>query len=678
MSNDLTIESARARIQQLVEEIATLSKAELPSEEFFQKYIERVVAATDGFGGAVWLIGASAKENQSEFQLCGHVNFSSSLFQSDEAQRGALLKVLSDVVVSKQARILAPEQPVTAENPFPTPTPNKTQYAFLQVPIFLQQQALGVVQVWLKPYVTPKNYAEFITFLASLSSYVEQHLQAKRTGNLVVENQRLQHLLRFSSDIAGTLDAIEVARLTANYGRDLVGCERASVLVLEGDLWKVLSISGQEIVESKSAMVKSMAAFVAAHHGNGVAELQVLSKKELLERAEASKTGEELALSAGVTDQIDLAYFELSHLQSAVICPMFDLDKNLIGACFFETTKESYFDRPQGKTEFPAAGKMADWVSKHGSRALVAAREYQTLPLLGTVQRIRAGKLLLTGKQRNRFLTKAGVIGGILLLVALWPAQWKVDGNCTISSLKRSVVVSEVPGRVETVLVREGDRVKKGQPIAQIDTRRLQLELQGAIQDKLRYLAEADRVRALGDEASAQVALLQSKSLEETEKRIRSDIESATLRAPIDGVVMTKDLELRNGEVMQAGSPFAEIDGTDAWQLQIEIKERDISMVENALAKFGQLDTNFILYSHSAHVIHTKLDDHKQISAMAYPKEKDNVFLVTIDKPEIPQALLANVRPGLSGRAKIELGHRPLVFNVVRSVYRWFRFKWIG
>ena len=684
MSNELTIESARARIQQLVEEIAILAKSELPSEEFFHKYIEKVVAATDAFGGAVWLVGAGGKENQSEFQLCGEVNFQSSLFQTDEAQRGLLLRILSDVVTAKQPRILAPDQPASAENPFPTPSLNKTMHAFLHVPIFLQQQVLGVVQVWLKPYVTAKNFAEFITFLSSLTGYVEQHLQAKRTGNLVIENQRLQHLLRFSSDLAGCLDSTEVARLAANYGRDLVGCERASVLLLEGEHWKVLAISGQEVVESKSSMVKSVAAFVEAHCGE---EMQVLSKKELLARAGVGEEGQipevegavpAIVAQPGTTDQIDLAYFELSHVQSAIICPMIDSDKALVGACFFETTVEAFFEKPQGKTEFPAASRMADWVAKNSSRALVSAHDYQTIPLLEVAKRVRAGRLLLTGKKRNRFLTKFGVVAGIALAVALWPAHWKVDGNCALNSLNRSLVVSEIPGRLEAVLVREGDRVKKGDPLAQIDTRRLQLELQGTIQDKLRYLAEADRVRATGDEASAQVALLQAKSFEESEKRIRSDIESATLRSHIDGVVMTKDLELRAGEMLQPGAPFAEIAGTDSWQVQMEVNERDISMVEGALAKNGALDANFILYSQSGQIVRTKLTDEKQISAMAYPRDKENVFLVTINNPDIPAAMRNNVRPGLTGRAKIELGHRPLLFNVVRRVYRWCRFKWIG
>ena len=45
-----TIEAARTRIQRLVEQIAALSKAEISSEEFFGKFLERVTSATDAKG----------------------------------------------------------------------------------------------------------------------------------------------------------------------------------------------------------------------------------------------------------------------------------------------------------------------------------------------------------------------------------------------------------------------------------------------------------------------------------------------------------------------------------------------------------------------------------------------------------------------------------------------------
>ena len=159
------------------------------------------------------------------------------------------------------------------------------------------------------------------TFLTSLATHVEQHLQSRRLGNLVVETQRLQHVLKFTSDLAGSLDPLEVARLSSNYGRDLIGCERCSVLLLEGDRWRVMSISGQEVVEKKSAMVKAMSAFVGAH---AAPELVLLSKKELIARAEApngSENGGELTVAIRRTDEIDLAYFQLAHVVSAAVAP---------------------------------------------------------------------------------------------------------------------------------------------------------------------------------------------------------------------------------------------------------------------------------------------------------------------------------------------------------------------
>jgi hypothetical protein len=681
-----TIEAARTRIQRLVEQIAALSKAEISSEEFFGKFLERVISATDAKGGAVWLVGSRAQDNKSEFQLCAHVDFASSLFGSDETQRTAILKILTDVVRGQDAIILSPTHANAADvSPPGDGSVNRTPYPFLHVPLHLNGQGIGVLQIWLQPYVQAKNYTEFVTFLNTLTPYVEQHLQSRRLSNLVLETQRLQHLLRFTTDLAGSLDSLEVARLTANYGRDLAGCERTSVLLREGEKWKVLAISGQETVEPKSSMVKAMAAFVEAHVAQ---ETRILDKKELLERAEANKPGAvapaapstSSALSAPSTrtDDIDILYFQLSHVISAVVCPMLDADKEISGAIFCESTFEGYFDSAGGKSEVLPARRVTEWVANFSGRTLAAARDYQTLPFLPVSQRVRGTRLLLTGKKRNRILFKTAVFAAILLGILLWPARRHVDGDCAIQALRRAIVVPEISARVETVLVHEGDHVRKDQELARLDTRRLKLDLDGTEQEKLRYTAEADRVRAAGDEAGAQVAMLEVKVLDQQAKKLQADIDSATLRSPIDGIVMTKDLELRAGEVLQQGAPFAEIDDPASWQLHAEINERDIAAVEQAFQEKGPLDLTYILYSQSAHVLHARIDSRQQISASAYPREKDNVFLVTLDNLSIPPDILKDIRPGLTGRAKLELGRQPLLLTIARKFYRWCQFRMIG
>jgi multidrug resistance efflux pump len=223
--------------------------------------------------------------------------------------------------------------------------------------------------------------------------------------------------------------------------------------------------------------------------------------------------------------------------------------------------------------------------------------------------------------------------------------------------------------------------VKKGDPIAQLDTRRLETELEQNEQEKRRYYAESERQRGLGDEASAQSAFLQARVAEENEKRLRMDIEAATLRSSIDGRVVTKDVELHTGEAIQPGTVLAEVASFDAWELQMEVDEKKIGKVEAVMPRNGQgspRDVNFILYSQSSVKLHGKLERFEQLSAAAHPRDTENVFILTIPNVEIPAELRPALRPGLTGRAKIDLQRRPLVVIWGKGIWNWFRMRMIG
>jgi biotin carboxyl carrier protein len=699
MAQEQSIEAARARIQRLVDEIAALSKRDVRTEEYLQQFLVRAVQASDAKGGAVWLVGQRSADGKHEFQLAAAVEFESSLFQSDEEQRATILGALAEVVQTRKAAILAPAHQETEPGSLQgqlgqihaapeRPAPNKTPYPFLHVPLHLKEQVLGVLQVWLQPYVTAQNYNEFSVFLGSLATYVEQHFQSRRLGSLVLETQRLQHLLKFTGDLAGSLDPLEVARLAANYGRDVIGCDRCSVLARQGDRWRVLAISGQENVEKKSAMVKGMAAFVGAHARE---EFVVLSKKELLARAEAgrnprgpdSTNGESAqnAIALRATDEIDLAYFQLSHVISAAIAPLLDHEKQLIGAYFAESTVEGFFDPSPGAKELPAPARVTEWLAAHTGRSLQGAQDYKSLPFLSITRRLRDVKLRLMGPKRNRFLFKLALFLALAFGVSFYPKMDRVDANCSLLPVHRGAVVPEVPGRVEKVHVREGDHVVEGAEIAQLDTKRFETELEATRQEMRRLFAEAERYRGLGDEGSAQIAFLQASVAEQNEKKVKADLAATTLRSPIAGVVLTKDVELRTGEFIQAGSNFAEVAAFDAWELQVDVSEKEIGRVEEALPRAASgtgKDVTFILYSQSSHTLHARLERHEQISAAAYPREKENVFVVTLQNIAIPPAIQPAMRPGLTGRAKIDLGRKPLIWIVARKVWHWFELRLIG
>jgi hypothetical protein len=694
MSQEQAIEAARTRIQRLVEEIAALSKRDLPTEQFLSEFISRVAQATDARGAAVWLVGSRSAEGKAEFQLAAAHEFESCGFQSDEVQRALILRALTECVTQKKPVLLAPmqQQPdpgsqeaqlaqlrgeVAAQQP-----QNKTPFPFLHVPLPLKEQVLGVVQVWLQPYVTQDNYREFATFLAQLAGYVEQHFQSRRLSTLVLETQRLQHLLKFASDLAGTLEPLDVARLAAGYGRDLIGCERCAVLWLDGGTWRVLSISGQEVVEKKSTMVKTMAAFVSTHVKT---ETIVLSKKGLLaqhaasteEEAKAEAEGTQLPVPRNRTDEIDLAYFDMSHVASGAIAPLLDDEKQIVGAYFAESTTEGFFEPPAGAKEMPLAVRVTDFIATHTGKTLRSAQDYASLPFLFATKRLRASRRAFLGNKRRKTLFRVYLWGGIAAAILFCPWVDHVEGDCVIMPVHHSVVVNEVPGRVEKVLVREGTMLKAGDVIAELDKRRIETDLETTRKEISRLDAEAERLRGAGDVAGAQVAHIQASATREAVKNREADLAACTLRSPIDGIVLTKDLEKRAGEFLQAGSSVAEVASPDAWDLKVDVDQKKIGKLEKRLEK-GPIDASYILYSQTAHTLPARIENPRQISSAAEARQEKHVFVLTVEDVSVPKEIQASMRPGLTGRAKVALGWRPLGWLWARSLWGWLQMQMVG
>jgi hypothetical protein len=457
-------------------------------------------------------------------------------------------------------------------------------------------------------------------------------------------------------------------------------------------------------------MVKAMAAFVGIHAQPSAFkkqdidaktgaliirhELLVLSKKELLARAESynGSNGEHTAGAAAEsaaapaagaaaarrTDEIDLAYFEHSHVISAAIAPMFDADQELIGAFFAESTTEGFFDAPAAGKDASGAQRLTEWLALHTGKSLIAAQDYKSIPFLAVTRRLRDARLALTGRKRQRVILRLVILGIVLFLVAIYPISNSVDGACSVTPHVRAAIVPEIPGRIQKVFVKEGDRVKKGDPIAQIDTSRLELDRDSAEQDKRRLMAEADRLRGMNNEAEALVVSLQAGVSEKREASLKKDIQAATLRSTIDGVVQSKDLEMHTGEFLQVGSMFAEIAAPENWDLLVEVSEKQIGKIEREMShSSAALPVEYILYSQSSYKLHAELKERQQISAMAYPKEKENVFIVTLENMQVPEELRGDLRSGLTGRAKVTLGREPSAWWALKSLVTWLRLKFI-
>ncbi len=155
-------------------------------------------------------------------------------------------------------------------------------------------------------------------------------------------------------------------------------------------------------------------------------------------------------------------------------------------------------------------------------------------------------------------------------------------------------VAAEVKGRVVKVYVEEGDRVQKEAPLATLDTEILGQELkrvQGEVKEVRAQLekARADLSRATAAYRQKAVSLqlyddrrftalsLEGKldSLKATEREIRIRLSKCTIRAPFNGAVLKRFVEV--GDWVSQGSPVVELGDLSTMEAVIPVPDSAVT-----------------------------------------------------------------------------------------------------
>lgn len=149
-----------------------------------------------------------------------------------------------------------------------------------------------------------------------------------------------------------------------------------------------------------------------------------------------------------------------------------------------------------------------------------------------------------------------------------------VTGIATLEALEEVQLAAQAGGRVERLLVRQGDRVRRGQLLlvldqaqARADVARLRSEMETNLLNYRRFEVLVRQGAATpfqrDDFRQRYVA-----AREELAAR-RADLAFRDLRAPIDGTVA--DLKVKQGDVVQAGAPFTSIIRNDRLLARMEV-----------------------------------------------------------------------------------------------------------
>lgn len=156
-------------------------------------------------------------------------------------------------------------------------------------------------------------------------------------------------------------------------------------------------------------------------------------------------------------------------------------------------------------------------------------------------------------------------------------AEIDIQVPAEVNGAREALLASATGGFVEKVYVREGETVKSGQALANIDQRSALARRDQAQAQAELAAAEVGRLETMGDLVSKQQldqARTQLRLAESNHDLAKIAAERAVVRAPFAGVVSQVGLE--QGEVVGPGTPVARLVEIDRVELSMSVADRDV------------------------------------------------------------------------------------------------------
>ena len=271
--------------------------------------------------------------------------------------------------------------------------------------------------------------------------------------------------------------------------------------------------------------------------------------------------------------------------------------------------------------------------------------------------------------------------------------QAKVSANGKIQATKKVDISATVPGQVIQLAVHEGDQVKKGQFLLQLDSANFRATARGSVSSMEALLKERDAARANLEQAKSDLQRAQGNhgagilsdsdlqhsrtavisgeaSLLAIEHRIdqaRAEVEGTTdtlskttIRAPMDGIVTARRIE--EGEVAvigvqnQPGTVLLTISDMSVVEAEMEIDETSIPSVSLGQEARVHIDA---YPNQTFDGLVTEVGNSPIITGPGQGQEAIK-FKVKVQLKNPP----AGIKPGLSVQADILTGFRPKALTV--------------
>lgn len=245
----------------------------------------------------------------------------------------------------------------------------------------------------------------------------------------------------------------------------------------------------------------------------------------------------------------------------------------------------------------------------------------------------------------------------------LIPLPYTVQCDCQLWPTTRRFVSAPFEGVLHESLVQPGDLVSQGQVLARLDGRALRMKLAGL---EAQLSGESKRHKsalARNDISESQIAQAECSKLANEIEALNNRLKELNISSPIDGIVVTGDLDKVQGARLETGQSLFEIAPLDQMRAEVAIPETEIRFVR------AEMSTRVLL---NAYPYQSWTAPIRAIRPRAEIRDNASVFVadVVFDNDQ------NQLRPGMKGQARVRTDYRLLgwIFfhRFGESLRRWF------
>lgn len=517
--------------------------------------------------------------------------------------------------------------------------------SLLVVPLVDQGSLIGVVEAVNKLDGTPFDDDDLFV----LTNLTETASSALHNASLLMAERKveiLETLVTVSHEITSTLNLERMLQTIVNAPQAVIPYQRAAIALDQGGRYKLSAVTGLTQVDTDSPDIAPL---------NEIMHWAMLSN----EAVHVRQDGDTIDAPREETRAKFQKYFELSGMRGFYAAPLLD-DTGRVGVLALESSDPDFLS--------PAHLEILQVLAGQATVALRNAQMYKEVPFISVLEPVLEKKRKFMAMEKRRRTLTIAALAAVVIFLAVFPWPLRVDGDATVAPVHSAKLQPEIEGVLSKVYVREGDRVTRGQVIAELADWEPRMALAAAQAKHQAALLQMNRALAANDGTEAGVQRVQADYWQSEVTRDQDRLDRTRLRSPIDGVVATPNVETMVGRRLQYGDTFAEVVDTSRTIVDVAIDDTDAGLLRTGQRASVKLNS-FPTRTFRGQVL--------IVSPKASLVGDSRVFFARVAVPNPDGA----IRDGMEGRGKVRVGWYPAGYALFRRPLLWIYSKawsWFG